>query len=87
MGDHLNDDGIIEMMHSTFINKKTSSNESFNFEEFYTVVIAYNNKWESSYWLFLTLFWLDLFINIISQFVTLINYFGLSFLYLRILFF
>ncbi len=40
----MNDDDIMEMMHSTFINKKTSSNEGFTFDEFYTVVVAHN-KW------------------------------------------
>ncbi len=42
IGEHMNDDDIMELMHSTFINKKTSSNESFTFEEFYTVVVAHN---------------------------------------------
>ena len=42
--EHMNDEDIMEMMHSTFINKKTSSNESFTFDEFYTVVVAYNTK-------------------------------------------
>jgi hypothetical protein len=33
-------------MHSAFINKKTSSNEAFTFEEFYLIVSSYNNqKW------------------------------------------
>jgi hypothetical protein len=44
----MNDDDILEMMHSTFINKKTSSNEAYTFDEFYIVVAAFNNKWESS---------------------------------------
>ena len=44
IGEHMNDDDILEMMHSTFINKKTSSNESFTFEEFYTIVANFNNK-------------------------------------------
>jgi hypothetical protein len=30
------------MMHSTFINKKTSSNEAFTFEEFYMIVSTFN---------------------------------------------
>lgn len=42
IGEHMNDDDIMEMMHSTFINKKTSSNEGFTFDEFYTVVVAHN---------------------------------------------
>ena len=40
----MNDDDILEMMHSTFINKKTSSNEAYTFDEFYIVVAAFNNK-------------------------------------------
>ena len=44
IGEHMNDDDILEMMHSTFINKKTSSNEAFTFDEFYTIVAAFNNK-------------------------------------------
>jgi centrin-1 len=40
--EHMNDEDILEMMHSTFINKKTSSNESFTFDEFYTIVSASN---------------------------------------------
>ncbi len=32
IGEHMNDDDILEMMHSTFINKKTSSNEGFTFD-------------------------------------------------------
>jgi hypothetical protein len=40
----MNDEDILELMHSTFINKKTSSNEAFTFDEFYTIVVAYNSK-------------------------------------------
>ena len=44
--EHMNDEDILEMMHSTFINKKTSSNEAFSFDEFYTVVAGFNaGKW------------------------------------------
>jgi len=42
--EHMNDEDILELMHSTFINKKTSSNEAFTFDEFYTIVAAYNSK-------------------------------------------
>ena len=42
--EHMNDEDILEMMHSTFINKKTSSNESFTFDEFYTVVTGFNQS-------------------------------------------
>ena len=38
----MNDEDILELMHSTFINKKTSSNEGFTFDEFYNIVAAYN---------------------------------------------
>jgi hypothetical protein len=38
----MNDEDILEMMHSTFINKKTSSNEAFTFEEFYMIVSTFN---------------------------------------------
>ena len=40
----MNDDDILEMMHSTFINRKTSSNESFTFDEFYSVVTFHNQS-------------------------------------------
>ena len=40
--EHMNDDDIMELMHSTFINRKTSSNESFTFDEFYNVVTFHN---------------------------------------------
>lgn len=44
--ERMNDDDILEMMHSTFINRKTSSNESFTFDEFYSVVSFHNqSKW------------------------------------------
>lgn len=42
--DSYNDDDILEMLHSTHINNKTSSNEGFTFEEFYTIVSTFNNK-------------------------------------------
>jgi centrin-1 len=42
--EHMNDDDILEMMHSTFINRKTSSNESFTFDEFYSVVTYHNQN-------------------------------------------
>ena len=43
INEFMNDEDILEMMHSTFINRKTSSNELFSFEEFYNVVV-YNSK-------------------------------------------
>jgi centrin-1 len=42
--EHMNDDEILELMHSTFINRKTSSNESFTFDEFYNIVVFHNQK-------------------------------------------
>jgi Ca2+-binding EF-hand superfamily protein len=42
--ERMNDDDILEMMHSTFINRKTSSNESFTFDEFYSVVSFHNQS-------------------------------------------
>jgi centrin-1 len=42
--EHMTDDDILEMMHSAFINKKTSSNESYNFDEFYTIVSFHNQS-------------------------------------------
>jgi Ca2+-binding EF-hand superfamily protein len=40
--EHMNDDDILELMHSTFINRKTSGNEAFTFDEFYNIVVAHN---------------------------------------------
>lgn len=42
--DGINDDEILEMMHSTHVNQKTSTNEGFTFEEFYSIVAKFNNK-------------------------------------------
>lgn len=42
--DAINDDDIIEMLHSTHVNHKTSSNEGFTFDEFYSIVSKFNNK-------------------------------------------
>ncbi len=41
--EHMNDEDILKMMHSAFINNKTSENEAYTFDEFDTVVVA-NNK-------------------------------------------
>lgn len=43
--DGINDDEILEMMHSTHVSQKTSTNEGFTFEEFYGIVSRFNNKW------------------------------------------
>lgn len=40
--ENMNDEELMQMMHSTFINCKTSNNETFNFEEFYQVVTKFN---------------------------------------------
>lgn len=42
--ENLNDDDIMEMMHNASINHKTSSNEGFSFEEFYTIVSKFANR-------------------------------------------
>lgn len=43
-GDMVTDEDLLEMMHSTFINQKTKSNEGFTFDEFYMIVSKFNNK-------------------------------------------
>ncbi len=40
----MNDDDLLEMMHSSHVNHKTSTNEGFIFEEFYTIVSKFANK-------------------------------------------
>ena len=40
--DNLGDDDILELMHSTHVNRKTSSNEGFTFDEFYQIVSRFN---------------------------------------------
>ena len=42
--DNLNDDDLLEMMHSTHVNRKTATNEGFTFDEFYTIVSTFANK-------------------------------------------
>ena len=43
-GDYINDEDILEMLHSTFINHKTNNNEGLYFEEFYQIVTKYNKR-------------------------------------------
>lgn len=43
-GDAINDEDLLEMLHSTFINNKTSSNEAISFDEFYQVVTKFYKK-------------------------------------------
>lgn len=40
----INDDDILEMMHSTHVSQKTATNEGFTFDEFYRIVSKFNNK-------------------------------------------
>ena len=40
--DNLNDDDVLEMMHSCHVNKKTSTNEGFTFDEFYQIVTSFH---------------------------------------------
>ncbi|MCB0368045.1 MAG: EF-hand domain-containing protein [Bdellovibrionales bacterium] len=42
--DSINDDEILEMMHSTHVNQKTATNEGFTLEEFYSIVARFNSK-------------------------------------------
>ena len=42
--DPINDDDLLELLHSTHINHKTASNEGFSFEEFYSIVSKFANK-------------------------------------------
>ena len=43
-GDSINDEEILETLHSIFINYKTTTNEGLHFEEFYTLVSNYYKK-------------------------------------------
>ena len=38
LGETLNDDELVEMMHNASIINNTESNQSFNFDEFYNIV-------------------------------------------------
>ena len=40
LGETLNDDEIIEMMHNSHIVNNTETNENFNFDEFYNIVTS-----------------------------------------------
>lgn len=42
--DPINDDDILEMLHSTHVNHKTATNEGFTFDEFYSIVSKFANK-------------------------------------------
>lgn len=43
LGETLNDDEIIEMMHNAYIINGTESHDTFNFDEFYNIVTKKNN--------------------------------------------
>ncbi|XP_031472820.1 caltractin-like [Nymphaea colorata] len=42
--ENLNDDDLLEMLHSTHVNQKTASNEGVTFDEFYRIVSKFANK-------------------------------------------
>ncbi len=42
--DSINDDELLEMIHSTHVSQKTSSNEAITFEEFERIVSKFANK-------------------------------------------
>jgi Ca2+-binding EF-hand superfamily protein len=42
--DGINDDDLLELLHSTHVNHKTATNEGVNFDEFYTIVSKFANK-------------------------------------------
>ena len=43
LGETLNEEELIEMMHNTYILNNTNSNEYFNFDEFYTIATKKRN--------------------------------------------
>jgi Ca2+-binding EF-hand superfamily protein len=44
IGEYLDDNALLDLMHSVFIKQGTQSNEEFTFEEFYTVISNYYNR-------------------------------------------
>ena len=42
--ENINDDELLEMLHSTHVSNKTSTNEHVNFEEFYRIVSRFASK-------------------------------------------
>lgn len=42
--DPINDDDLLELLHSTHVNQKTSTNEGVTFDEFYSIVSKFANK-------------------------------------------
>lgn len=43
-GDGSNDEDLLEMLHSIYVNRETSSNESLTFDEFYGIVSKFYKK-------------------------------------------
>lgn len=43
-GDYINDEDILEMLHSIHINHKTNNNEGLYFDEFYQIFTKYNKR-------------------------------------------
>ena len=48
LGETLNDDELVEMMHNAHIINNTETNENFNFDEFYNIVTKKN--WNDGWW-------------------------------------
>lgn len=44
IGEYMDDNALLELMHSVFINQKTQSNEEFTFDEFYQVITSYYSR-------------------------------------------
>jgi centrin-1 len=42
--ENINDDDLLELLHSTHVNHKTANNEGVTFDEFYTIVSKFANK-------------------------------------------
>jgi hypothetical protein len=42
--DGINDDELLELLHSTHVNQKTATNEGVSFDEFYRIVAKFSNK-------------------------------------------
>lgn len=44
IGEYMDDQSILDMMHGVFIKQGTQSNEEFTFDEFYQVISGYYNR-------------------------------------------
>lgn len=40
----MDDEALLDLMHSAFIKNKTESNERFSFEEFYLIISKYYSR-------------------------------------------